>query len=76
MDGPSLSRIGMKPEGFYVIARIPNNKLKQKKLKKKISEYCPNFDNEVKMTRPVLLVLMMQTDKKNIFSHELIVVER
>jgi hypothetical protein len=30
-----LSRIGIKPEGFYFIARIPNNKIKQKKLKKK-----------------------------------------
>jgi hypothetical protein len=34
MDGP-LSRIGVKPEEFYVIARIPNDKMKQKKLKKR-----------------------------------------
>jgi hypothetical protein len=59
MDGPRLSRIGIKPEGFYVIARIPNNKMKQKKLKKN-SEYCSNFENKerVKMTRPVILVLI------------------
>ena len=35
MDGPRLSRIGIKPEGFYVIARIPNNKMKRKKIEKK-----------------------------------------
>jgi hypothetical protein len=34
MDGTRLSGIGIKPEELYVIALIPNNKMKQKKLKK------------------------------------------
>jgi hypothetical protein len=41
MDGPRLSRIGVKPEGFYFIARIPNNKIE-----KKVSGQCPNFENK------------------------------
>jgi hypothetical protein len=58
MDGPRLSRISIKPEGFYFIARIPNNKMKQKKWKKN-SEYCSNFENKerVKMAHPGFPVL-------------------
>jgi hypothetical protein len=65
MDGPRLSRIGIKPEGFNVIARIPNNKMKQKKNEKKFLENCPNFENNerVKMTRPLLLILTDLTSK-------------
>jgi hypothetical protein len=33
MDGPRLSRIGIKPEGFYFIARIPK-KNEAKKIEK------------------------------------------
>ncbi len=58
MDGPRLSLIGIKPGGFYFIARIPNYKMKQKKLKKN-SEYCTNFENKerVKMAHPGFPVL-------------------
>jgi hypothetical protein len=57
MDGPRLSRIGIKPEGFYFIARIPNNKMKQKKIEKKIRS--SNFENKerVKMAHPGFPVL-------------------
>jgi hypothetical protein len=58
MDGPRLSRTGIKPEGLYVIARTLYNKI-AKKNEKKVSEQCSNFEKKerVKMTRPVLLVL-------------------
>jgi hypothetical protein len=64
MDGPRLSRIGTKPEGFYFIARIPNNKMKQKKIQKN-SEYCSNFENKerVKMTHPGFPVLIIAANK-------------
>jgi hypothetical protein len=60
--------IGVKPEGFYFIAWIPNNKMKQKKNFKKNSEYCSNFENKerVKMAHPGFPVLNYFTLLRNI----------